>query len=348
VGGAAGVLRVLAAQEGESNVDDQLRAVASQRTQTDRRLTFVGTATTVLRLGSFVLLTDPIFLHRGQRVHLGYGLLSRRRTEPAMQPEELPRLDALVLSHLHGDHFDRIARDRLDRDLPVITTPHAAKRLIRWGFRSTDGINTWRSSELSRGEDRLTVTAVPAQHGPAGVHRLPSDPRTDGTLPVASLRANATEPSSAVTTSFQCVASRGTAVVPRPPRGPMKHRASARPLALLTRRCTSLRTSSINGTPPCCSTTAPAVPAGRRWGLAVVMAARCRWCRSQAWPILACIWSTRAPADDGASDPDDGDGRPEVPVEVFDNPGHGPGCPVSADSGRVLHMGGRRCRLRIS
>ena len=41
-------------------------------------LTFVGTATTVLRLGSFTLLTDPNFLHRGQRAYLGKGLWTKR------------------------------------------------------------------------------------------------------------------------------------------------------------------------------------------------------------------------------------------------------------------------------
>jgi L-ascorbate metabolism protein UlaG (beta-lactamase superfamily) len=35
--------------------------------------------------------------------------VSRRRTEPAIGVAELPELDAVVLSHLHGDHFDRIA-----------------------------------------------------------------------------------------------------------------------------------------------------------------------------------------------------------------------------------------------
>jgi L-ascorbate metabolism protein UlaG (beta-lactamase superfamily) len=37
-------------------------------------ITFIGTATTIVRLGSFTVLTDPNFLHRGQRAYLGRGL----------------------------------------------------------------------------------------------------------------------------------------------------------------------------------------------------------------------------------------------------------------------------------
>lgn len=105
-------------------------------------LTFIGTATTVLRIGSFTLLTDPNFLHQGQRAYLGKGLWSRRLTEPAMQPADLPPLDAVVLSHLHGDHFDRIARRELDRTPPVLTTTPAARKLCTWGFDAR-GLNTW-------------------------------------------------------------------------------------------------------------------------------------------------------------------------------------------------------------
>lgn len=134
-------------------------------------LIFGGTATTLLRLGGFTLLTDPNFLHRGQRVHLGYGLVSRRRTEPALLPEALPPLDGIVLSHLHGDHFDRIARARLSREVPVVTTRHAARKLGRWGFEAATGLDTWASWEAHRGAETLRVTAVPGQHGPAVVHR---------------------------------------------------------------------------------------------------------------------------------------------------------------------------------
>lgn len=137
-------------------------------------LEFVGTATTVLRLGPFTLLTDPNFLHRGQPAYLGKGLFSKRLTEPSMQPRDLPSLDAVVLSHLHGDHFDRIARRELDRGLPVLTTPAAARKLASWGFSATEGMRTWQRTELVRGPWRLAITAVPGTHAPGPLrHVLP-------------------------------------------------------------------------------------------------------------------------------------------------------------------------------
>ncbi|MBS4751815.1 MBL fold metallo-hydrolase [Nocardioides sp. zg-ZUI104] len=134
-------------------------------------LTFVGTATTILRLGAFTLLTDPNFLHRGQRAYLGKGLWSRRLTEPALDIDELPALDAVVLSHLHGDHFDRVARRDLTREQPVLTTPEAADRLARWGFE-TRGLRSWERTRLTKGEETLDVEAVPGVHARGLMGRL--------------------------------------------------------------------------------------------------------------------------------------------------------------------------------
>jgi L-ascorbate metabolism protein UlaG (beta-lactamase superfamily) len=127
-------------------------------------LEFIGTATTLLRLGPFTVLTDPNFLHRGQRAYLGKGFSSRRRTEPSRQPADLPDVDLVLLSHLHGDHFDRVARAELSRELPVLSTPAAAQRLRRWGFDGAAGMATWESTMLSADDQRLTITAVPGQH----------------------------------------------------------------------------------------------------------------------------------------------------------------------------------------
>ncbi len=139
---------------------------------TTTTLEFVGTATTVLRLGPFTVLTDPNFLHRGQRVYLGNGLFSKRLTEPSMQPADLPALDAVVLSHLHGDHFDRIARAELDRRLPVLTTPAAGRTLRKWGFGAAHDLRTWESYDLARDGWTLTVTSAPGVHGPGPARLL--------------------------------------------------------------------------------------------------------------------------------------------------------------------------------
>ncbi|MFL6286796.1 MAG: MBL fold metallo-hydrolase [Actinomycetes bacterium] len=127
-------------------------------------LTFVGTATVILRMGPFRLLTDPNFVGKGSLVYLGKGLFSRRKTDPALSIDEVPDLDAVVLSHLHGDHWDRIANKRMNRSWPVVTTPAAARTLERRGF-TTDGLRSWQSHALSDAQFGLTITSVPGRHG---------------------------------------------------------------------------------------------------------------------------------------------------------------------------------------
>ena len=132
---------------------------------------FVGTATTLIRFGGFSILTDPNFLHQGEKVHLGYGLHATRRTEPACQLEDLPPFDFVLLSHLHEDHFDREVERRLPRETPIVTTPKAARALKRRGFHTAKGLDPWESVELAHGESRLRITSMPGRHGPMVVHR---------------------------------------------------------------------------------------------------------------------------------------------------------------------------------
>jgi L-ascorbate metabolism protein UlaG (beta-lactamase superfamily) len=138
----------------------------------DVTLTFGGNATTLLRLGPFTVLTDPNFLHRGQRAHLGYGLRSKRLTDPALVPALLPELDAILLSHMHGDHWDRIATRALPKETPVVTTPEAARCLDQRGFTATADLRPWETHEISRGDGVLRVTSVPAVHGPGFLDKL--------------------------------------------------------------------------------------------------------------------------------------------------------------------------------
>ncbi|MCA4722498.1 MBL fold metallo-hydrolase [Mycolicibacterium fortuitum] len=135
-------------------------------------VTFVGNATTLIAAEGVTLLTDPNFLHLGQHAYLGYGLVSKRLRPPALTVEQLPPVDAVLLSHMHGDHWDRVTQRKLDRELPILTTPHAAKRLLRRGFGHATGMSTWQSHRIVKGGLTVTVTSIPGRHAPTPVDRL--------------------------------------------------------------------------------------------------------------------------------------------------------------------------------
>jgi L-ascorbate metabolism protein UlaG (beta-lactamase superfamily) len=129
-------------------------------------LTFIGTATVLLRHAGFTFLTDPNFLHAGERAYLGLGLSSKRLTNPGMEIDELPPLDFIVLSHHHGDHFDRVAARRLDKELPIVTEPHAAQKLLRQGFRNPVALETWESYRVVQDDSEVMITSMPGKHAP--------------------------------------------------------------------------------------------------------------------------------------------------------------------------------------
>ncbi|HEU4853936.1 MAG TPA: MBL fold metallo-hydrolase [Nitrosospira sp.] len=143
-----------------------------EKGETTGSVTFVGTATVLIRYGGLTILTDPNFLHRGDHVHLGYGLTSKRLTNPAIELEDLPPIDLIVLSHMHEDHFDKFVQKNLDRDIPVVTTEEAAESLKELGFRKRYPLKTWDALVVEKGNATLRVTATPARHGPEVVAKL--------------------------------------------------------------------------------------------------------------------------------------------------------------------------------
>ena len=127
---------------------------------------FIGNATVLIRFGGFTILTDPTFIHMHEEVSIGYGMHSKRLTNPAMEIADLPPLDLVVLSHFHGDHFDQVAERDLDKGLPIVTTPEAVRELGERGFENTYSLDTWGSFAATKGDVRLRVAATPGRHGP--------------------------------------------------------------------------------------------------------------------------------------------------------------------------------------
>ncbi|KAJ6114235.1 hypothetical protein N7486_000013 [Penicillium sp. IBT 16267x] len=136
---------------------------------------FVGTATTIIEWAGIRLMTDPNFLHAGEHVHLGPGITSSRLTDPAVDLHDLPRIDLILLSHYHEDHFDKEVEASLRRDLPIITTPHAKTHLESKNedpFTSVSAIDHFEQIGVTiEGEEglkqpQLRVTGMPGKHVP--------------------------------------------------------------------------------------------------------------------------------------------------------------------------------------
>lgn len=120
----------------------------------------------LVEAGSVRLLTDPVFDPEGTAFHYG-PITLEKTTRRAIEPAALGRIDAVLLSHdQHGDNLDEGGREYLTQVPQVLTTPVAASRLT--GVRAV-GLAAWETAVVTGPEgDRLTVRAVPAQHGPAG------------------------------------------------------------------------------------------------------------------------------------------------------------------------------------
>lgn len=157
----------------------KVHPTASSTTGEEASLFFVGTATTILEWNGVRILTDPNFLHEGDHVHLGPGVQGTRQTNPAIGLEELPRIDAILLSHYYADHFDQDVEAKLSRSIPIITTPHAHSHLTSKGpdsFTEVHALDTWEelAVEISTNKNVggrkpvFRVRAMPGKHVPPG------------------------------------------------------------------------------------------------------------------------------------------------------------------------------------
>lgn len=129
------------------------------------KMTLVGGPTAVLEYAGLRWLTDPALSPPGE--YAG-GLV--KTTGPAIEPEALPPIDVVLVSHEHhSDNLDPGGREFLPRATRVITTTQGAERL---GGNAV-GLEPWSSVDVERPvAPPVTVTAVPAQHGPDGTDHI--------------------------------------------------------------------------------------------------------------------------------------------------------------------------------
>jgi len=132
---------------------------------------YLGGPSALIEIAGARLLIDPTFDPPGT-----YPIGSRALTKtagPALQPAQVGSVDAVLLSHdQHPDNLDHGGRAYVATAPRASSTPPAAERLDG----TVEPLAPWEHVDLpAAGGGALTVTAVPALHGPEGSEPLVGD-----------------------------------------------------------------------------------------------------------------------------------------------------------------------------
>jgi L-ascorbate metabolism protein UlaG (beta-lactamase superfamily) len=92
---------------------------------------WLGHATVLLKIDGYTILTDPVL---SPRVGLNFGPLTlglKRLVAPALDFPALPKIDLVLLSHAHFDHFDVPTLRRLESRGTTVVTAARTRDLLR-------------------------------------------------------------------------------------------------------------------------------------------------------------------------------------------------------------------------
>lgn len=126
------------------------------------RFTWLGHSTVLLECGGKRILTDPVWAKRCSPS----SLWGPKRFHPVPIPlDELPELDAVIISHDHYDHLDKKAVQILGKRKTLFVTALGVGSHLRfWQIPEKQIIEMdWWQSYRLQGSD-LTITAAPARH----------------------------------------------------------------------------------------------------------------------------------------------------------------------------------------
>ncbi|KAF4164058.1 hypothetical protein CNMCM6936_009568 [Aspergillus lentulus] len=129
-------------------------------------ITHIGTATAILEINGVNMLTDPFFSPAGTKFPVNEVIHLLVDDDPALRLDQLPVIDAVLLSHEdHDDNLDDLGRRLLD-GRRVFTTVDGAKNLSP--RPAVHGLKPWERINVTIAGKKFEIIGTPTQHLPGG------------------------------------------------------------------------------------------------------------------------------------------------------------------------------------
>lgn len=123
------------------------------------RVVWLGHAACLIQQGGLNIITDPVFADRVSPVKFAGP---RRLCGRSIETPDLPRIDAIILSHNHYDHAESETLSFLSkRDNPQVFVPLRVAPFMRsLGFKRVHELDWWQAVD----GEKFTITCLPAKH----------------------------------------------------------------------------------------------------------------------------------------------------------------------------------------
>lgn len=121
---------------------------------------WLGHSSLIVELEGKRFLLDPVF---SERASFSQWVGPKRFHPPPISLENLPHIDAVLISHNHYDHLDKLVIDSMKgRDVQFHVPLGVAKLLMKWGVKKENivELDWWDETTI----DGVRIIATPARH----------------------------------------------------------------------------------------------------------------------------------------------------------------------------------------
>lgn len=123
------------------------------------KITFINHSTFLIQWNGLNILTDPIWSERTSPVSFAGP---KRMRPPGIRFEDLPQIDAIIISHNHYDHLDLPTVKLLQEKFqPLFVVPLGLDLYLKnKGIDNIEVLDWWQETKFKN----LNIACVPAQH----------------------------------------------------------------------------------------------------------------------------------------------------------------------------------------